>query len=77
VLLVALGAAVAFAPDDVPGLTLPGSPEAMEAMEAIGMEPGAEHDGAMNQGGMSGAAEEGGGMQHEASGAGEGMGRMP
>jgi predicted metal-binding membrane protein len=31
-LLVVLGLAVAFAPEDVPGLTLPGSPEAMQAM---------------------------------------------
>jgi predicted metal-binding membrane protein len=38
VLLVALGLGVAFAPDDVPGLTLPDSPEAMQAMEAMGME---------------------------------------
>jgi predicted metal-binding membrane protein len=38
VLLVVLGLAVAFAPEDVPGLTLPDSPEAMRAMEAMGME---------------------------------------
>jgi predicted metal-binding membrane protein len=77
VLLVVVGLAVAFAPEDVPGLTLPGSPEAMQAMEAMGMEPGAEHDGAMEE--MGGSAGEGGGMQHEAGGAGEGMGgdRMP
>jgi len=36
VLLVALGLGVALAPEHVPGLTVPGSPEAMEAM---GMEP--------------------------------------
>jgi predicted metal-binding membrane protein len=36
--LLALGLAVAAAPDDVPGLTLPGSPEAVRAMEAMGME---------------------------------------
>jgi hypothetical protein len=92
VLLVVVGLAVAFAPEDVPGLTLPGSPEAMQAMEAMGMEPGAEHDGAMEEmggaageggameeGKMGGAAGEGGGMQHEAGGADEGMGgdRMP
>ena len=38
VILLALGLAVAFAPEDVPGLTLPDSPEAMRAMEAMGME---------------------------------------
>jgi predicted metal-binding membrane protein len=38
VLLAVLGLAVAFAPEDVPGLTLPDSPEAVEAMEAMGME---------------------------------------
>jgi predicted metal-binding membrane protein len=57
VLLVALGIAVAFAPEDVPGLTLPGSPEAMEAM---GMEPGAEHEDGMEDGAMGGASGEGG-----------------
>jgi predicted metal-binding membrane protein len=36
--LAALGIAVAIAPEDVPGLTVPGSAEAMEAMEAMGME---------------------------------------
>jgi predicted metal-binding membrane protein len=35
VLLLALGLAVAFAPEDVPGLTLPDSPEAMRAMDAM------------------------------------------
>jgi predicted metal-binding membrane protein len=37
VLLVVLGLAVSLAPEDVPGLTLPGSPEAVQAMEATGM----------------------------------------
>jgi predicted metal-binding membrane protein len=36
--LVVLAVAIAFAPHDVPSLTIPGSPEAMEAMEAMGME---------------------------------------
>jgi predicted metal-binding membrane protein len=40
ILLLVLGLAVAFAPEDVPGLTVPGSAEAMEAMEAMGMEQG-------------------------------------
>ncbi len=47
VLLLMLGLAVAFAPEDVPGLTLPDSPEAARAMEAMGMEPGEAHDDAM------------------------------
>jgi predicted metal-binding membrane protein len=38
VVLVALAVAVAFAPEDVPGLTIPGSPAAMEAMERMGTE---------------------------------------
>jgi predicted metal-binding membrane protein len=38
VLLAVLGIALAFAPEDVPGLTIPGSPAAMEAMERMGME---------------------------------------
>jgi cytochrome c biogenesis protein CcdA len=36
VLLAVLGIALAFAPDDVPGLTIPGSPAAMEAMQRMG-----------------------------------------
>jgi predicted metal-binding membrane protein len=42
-LLVALGIAVAFAPDRVPGLTLPDSPQAARAMQSMGM-PGGEMD---------------------------------
>jgi predicted metal-binding membrane protein len=41
VVLLVLGLAVAFVPEHVPGLTLPGSPEAAQAMEAMGMEGGA------------------------------------
>jgi predicted metal-binding membrane protein len=37
VLLLVLGLAVAFAPDEVPGLTLPDSPEAARAMDSMGM----------------------------------------
>ena len=40
VLLVVLGVAVAFAPDSVPGLTLPDSAEARSAMDAMEMEGG-------------------------------------
>jgi predicted metal-binding membrane protein len=48
VLLLALGLAVAFAPEDVPGLTLPDSPEAARAMESMGMEgPAMEDEGSM------------------------------
>jgi predicted metal-binding membrane protein len=38
VLLAVLAVAVAVAPEHVPGLTIPGSPAAMEAMERMGME---------------------------------------
>jgi predicted metal-binding membrane protein len=82
IVLVALGLAVAFAPEDVPGLTIPGSPEAMEAMEAMGMEPGGAMEememepdgGAMEGSGMErgGAAMEGEAMERD--GAMEGMG---
>ena len=37
-LLVVLAIAIAFVPADVPALTIPGSPEAMEGMDAMGME---------------------------------------
>jgi hypothetical protein len=39
-LLLVLGIAVAFAPADVPGLTLPDSPEAARAMDSMGMDEG-------------------------------------
>jgi predicted metal-binding membrane protein len=42
-LLVVLGLAVAFVPEDVPGLILPDSPEAARAMDSMGMD-----DGSMN-----------------------------
>jgi predicted metal-binding membrane protein len=45
VLLLALGLGVAFTPASVPGLTLPDSPQAMHAMDAMGMD-----DKAMDQG---------------------------
>jgi predicted metal-binding membrane protein len=50
VLLLALGLAVAFTPSDVPGLTLPNSAEARQAMESMGME-----DDSMGSGGSGGA----------------------
>jgi predicted metal-binding membrane protein len=39
VLLLVLGLSVAFVPGSVPGLTLPGSPEAVQGMKAMGMQP--------------------------------------
>ncbi len=38
VLFVAIGLPVAFAPENVPGLTIPCSPEAAHAMAGMGME---------------------------------------
>lgn len=59
ILLVVLGLAVAFVPDDVPGLTLPNSPEAVRAMDSMGMqEPAGGSMGEMQmpaQDGMTGA----------------------
>ena len=52
VLLLALGLAVAFVPEKVPGLTQPGSAEANQAMRAMGMEPGATPPDGMKSGGM-------------------------
>jgi hypothetical protein len=49
VLLVALGLAVAFFATDIPGLTLPDSPEARAAMESMGMGESTE---SMPAGGM-------------------------
>jgi predicted metal-binding membrane protein len=47
-LLVVLGLGVAFAADDVPGLTLPDSPEARAAMDSMGM-GGDSSGGSMNE----------------------------
>jgi predicted metal-binding membrane protein len=75
-LLVVLGLAVAFAPEDVPGLTLPGSPEAMRAMEAMGMEGGGgESMGGESMGGESkGSSSMGGESMGGGSGTGDSMG---
>jgi predicted metal-binding membrane protein len=63
VLLLVLGLAVAFTPGDVPGLTLPSSAEAQQAMESMGMEDesmgsggstGGAHDESMGSGGSGG-----------------------
>jgi predicted metal-binding membrane protein len=71
VLLAVLGIAVASAPEDVPGLTLPDSPEAAQAMEAMGMEGeggsmGGEAGGAMEEESIGG----GGTMEEESMGGG-------
>jgi predicted metal-binding membrane protein len=61
VLLVALGLAVAFVPDKVPGLTLPDSPAAAQAMDSMGMDDSSSGGGSINDrkmpsaGGMNGA----------------------
>ena len=56
VLLAVLGLSVALAPEKVPGLTVPGSPEAAQAMDAMGMDDGSTGGGApaMKADGMSG-----------------------
>jgi predicted metal-binding membrane protein len=51
-LLLVLGLSVALAPERVPGLTLPGSPEAARAMKAMGMEPGGGRSSDMRPGQM-------------------------
>ena len=73
-LLLTLGLAVAFVPERVPGLTLPDSPEAMRAMEAMGMEEGGTHEGMREKGMSDGKTEEHGGMGSEEMGGHQGMG---
>ena len=64
VLLVVLGLGVAFVAEDVPGLTLPDSPEAQAAMDSMGM--GSGSSGSMNDEGMkSDKMNSGGGMSDE------------
>jgi hypothetical protein len=53
VLLVVLGLGVAFASQDVPGLTLPNSAEAHQAMQSMGMD-----DGSMDSGSMGGQSDD-------------------
>jgi predicted metal-binding membrane protein len=48
VLLVVLGLGVAFAPENVPGLTLPDSPAAAQAMDSMGMHNSSSGGGSMN-----------------------------
>ena len=52
VLLLVLGLAVAFAPRTYRASPTPGSPEAVQAMQAMGMEPGAMHSDEMQSGQM-------------------------
>jgi hypothetical protein len=88
-LLIVLGLGVAFASQDVPGLTLPDSPEAQAAMDSMGMGAGSSDGGSMSDdamnapstGGMGGDANGGmggdktGGMPDSATGGS--MGAMP
>jgi predicted metal-binding membrane protein len=60
--LVVLGLGVAFAPHDTPGLTIPGSPAAVRAMQRMGM-----HMGAMPSTGMHGGSMSGGATMHSGS----------
>jgi predicted metal-binding membrane protein len=67
VLLLVLGLSVAFTADDVPGLTLPNSPEAQQAMESMGMGGGEsmgsdDSDGGMKDDSMGGGHSRGGGL---------------
>jgi predicted metal-binding membrane protein len=76
ILLLVIGLAVALAPASVPGLTLPGSPEAMRAMQSM--------EG-MGEGSMSGGSSSGGSMGRGSSdrrsmprgSGGDPMGAMP
>ena len=63
VLLLVLGLGVAFSASDVPGLTLPDSPEARQAMQSMGMENESTQEGGS-----------GGGMHDESMGGGAGGG---
>jgi predicted metal-binding membrane protein len=76
VLLLALGLGVAFTPASVPGLTLPGSPKAMRAMKAMGMDEGSMGGGSMKGGGMKGGGMKGGSMNDRSGGGGMKNGSM-
>jgi predicted metal-binding membrane protein len=80
-LLVVLGLGVAFASDDVPGLTLPDSPEAQAAMDSMGMGSGSSGgesmgDDTMNAPASGGMSEEQG-MKEAKGGMNEAKGGMP
>jgi Predicted metal-binding integral membrane protein (DUF2182) len=80
-LLIVLGLGVAFAADDVPGLTLPDSPEAQAAMDSMGMGSRSSGSGSMGHDTMKAPAS--GGMGDDAKGGmgddakGGSMGAMP
>jgi predicted metal-binding membrane protein len=66
VLLLALGVAIAFSARDVPGLTIPGSPEAVRAMQSMGMKASGDHNdtsSSMRQGDDAGMGRGSGGMR--------------
>jgi hypothetical protein len=65
-LLVVLGLGVAFVAEDVPGLTLPDSPEAQAAMDSMGMGSGSSGSGSMGDDTMNAPAS--GGMGEDAKG---------
>jgi predicted metal-binding membrane protein len=80
VLLVVLGLGVALAPATVPGLTLPGSAEAMQDMDGMGggsMNGGSMNGGASKPGSMNGGSK-GNSMSGDAmGGSSTGAGSMP
>ena len=55
-LLLVLGLSVVFTPASVPGLTLPGSPKAMQSMDGDSMSSGAKGSGSMGGDSMSGGS---------------------
>jgi hypothetical protein len=83
ILLLALGLMVAFAPEDVPGLTMPDSAAAMSGMEDMGGMSGEDEmqgmqgAGAMDHGAMKGEEGMGGGKPMDADQMGGGSGAMP
>jgi hypothetical protein len=54
VMLVVLGLAVAFVPDEVPGLVQPDSADAQQAMQSMGMDDSSMDSGAMDDESMPG-----------------------
>jgi len=64
-LLVVIGLGVAFAAEDVPGLTLPDSPEAQAAMDSMGMSGESSGGGSMGGENMNAPPSEGGSMGDE------------
>jgi predicted metal-binding membrane protein len=63
ILLLVLGLSVAFAPQSVPGLVLPDSPQAMRAMQKMGSMSSGAMKGSMGRGGaMKGSMGSGGAM---------------